>query len=202
MVESWPSWVDASRIFEVHPDLVSDAMRRRAKAVNFGILYGMSEMRLAREQGMTRTEARKFIAAYFDRFGTVRTYIDDVREQVVRDGLVRTLFGRVRRFPQLQHQLNRAVREQALRAAVNTTLQGTAADLMKLAMLAVARGLEQQGLEARILLQVHDELLLEVPDAGIEPVAERVRRAMEQVHPLEVPLVVGQKTGKSWLEVT
>ncbi len=192
----------ASRVFDVLPDLVTDAMRRRAKAVNFGILYGMSEMRLAREQGMTRADARRFIQAYFDRFEKVRTYIDEVRDRALREGEVHTLFGRVRRFPQLRRQVNRAVREQALRAAVNTTLQGTAADLMKLAMLAVSRDLERQGLAARILLQVHDELLLEVPAGEAGPAAELVRRAMEEVHPLAVPLVVDQKTGKSWLEVT
>ena len=192
----------AARVFDVHPDLVTDEMRRRAKAVNFGVLYGMSETRLAREQGIPRAEARRFIHAYFDRFALVRDYIDDVREQAQQDAVVRTLFGRVRSFPQLHQQVNRAVREQALRAAVNTTVQGTAADLMKLAMLAVARELRDAGLDARILLQVHDELLLEVPAEEVEPTAALVKRAMEGVHRLEVPLIVDQKTGRNWLEAT
>jgi DNA polymerase-1 len=115
---------------------------------------------------------------------------------------VRTAFGRIRLFPQLHQEVHRAVQEQALRAAVNTTIQGTAADLMKLAMLAVDRELLREGLEARILLQVHDELLLEIPRGAVGPVAEVVRRAMEGVHRLEVPLVVDQKTGQDWLEVT
>jgi DNA polymerase-1 len=192
----------AARVFEVHPDLVSDEMRRRAKAVNFGVLYGMSELRLAREQRIPRTEARKFIRAYFERFAGVRAYIDEVRDRVQREGEVRTLFGRVRRFPQLRGQANRAVREQALRAAVNTTVQGTAADLMKLAMLAVARELERASSEARILLQVHDELLLEVPEPALEPTAEIIRRAMENVHALNVPLTVDQGTGRDWSEAS
>jgi DNA polymerase-1 len=192
----------AARVFDVLPDLVTDAMRRRAKAVNFGILYGMSETRLAREQGITRGEARKFIRSYFERFAAVRAYIDEVREQAEEEAEVHTLFGRVRRFPQLRQQLPRPVREQALRGAVNTTIQGTAADLMKLAMLAVDRELREAGLEARILLQVHDELLLEVPLGAEEQTAGLVKACMEGVHELAVPLTVDQKTGRNWLEAT
>ena len=147
-------------------------------------------------------EARRFIEAYFERFGRVREYIDTVREQALRDASVRTLFGRTRGFPQLRQRVNRAVREQALRGAVNTTIQGTAADLMKLAMLAVDRELARNGSDARMLLQVHDELLLEVREDAVESVSRRVRGAMEGVHELGVPLVVDQKTGRSWLEVT
>lgn len=192
----------AARIFNVDPELVTSTMRRRAKAVNFGVLYGMSETRLAREQGISRVEAHRFIEAYFERFGAVRSYIEGVRDRVRREGLVRTLFGRVRLFPQLLQRTNRAVQEQALRAAVNATIQGTAADLMKLAMVRVESGLERTGCEAHLLLQVHDELLLEVPERWLEPVAATVKQAMEQVYPLEVPLVVDQKAGRSWLEVT
>jgi DNA polymerase-1 len=190
----------AARVFDVLPDLVTDEMRRRAKAVNFGVLYGMSETRLAREQHISRGEARRFIEAYFERFAKVREYIDAVREQAQQDGAVHTLFGRVRHFPQLHRPINRAVREQALRGAVNTTVQGTAADLMKLAMLAVDRELDRAGLGARMLLQVHDELLLEVPAGALEPTATTVKRAMETVVRLTVPLIVDQKSGRNWLE--
>jgi DNA polymerase-1 len=162
----------------------------------------MSETRLAREQGMTRAEARKFIQAYFERFSAVSAYIENVREQALRDAAVRTLFGRVRYFPQLHQRINRAVQEQALRAAVNTTIQGTAADLMKLAMLRLDDELTSRGGGARMLLQVHDELLLEVPDGEVDEVREIVRRAMEEVFELAVPLVVDQKVGSSWLEVS
>jgi DNA polymerase-1 len=177
-------------------------MRRRAKAVNFGILYGMSESRLARDQGMSRMDARAFIAAYFDRFKNVRHYIESVRATAAHDGVVATLFGRKRWFPQLKGRANRGEVEQALRAAVNTTIQGTAADLMKLAMQRVSRALADHGLRSRMLLQVHDELLLEIPEAEVEQAQSLVREAMESVHPLRVPLLVDQKLGRDWREVT
>jgi DNA polymerase-1 len=194
--------VTAAKVFGVAPALVTDEMRRRAKAVNFGILYGMSESRLARDQGMSRQEARDFIAAYFERFRSVRAYIDAVRAEAMREGQVRTLFGRLRTFPQLRRRANRGEVEQALRGAVNTTIQGTAADLMKLAMQGVERGLYGGGFRARMLLQVHDELLLEVPRAELGSVKDVVRSAMEQVYPMSVPLAVDQKTGGDWREVT
>jgi DNA polymerase-1 len=192
----------ASLVYGVAPDLVSDAMRRRAKAVNFGIVYGMSQHRLAAEQGMSRGEARKFIEAYFERFEGIKAYIERIRDEARQDGFVRTLFGRVRYFPQLHQKVNRAVQEQAMRAAVNTTVQGTAADIMKMAMLRVEDLLDDAGLGARMLLQVHDELLFEVPEAEVEATAALVRRAMEGVCSLEVPLVVDQKQGASWSAVT
>jgi DNA polymerase I len=194
--------VTASKVFGVSPAEVTDEMRRRAKAVNFGILYGMSENRLARDQGMTRAEAHDFIAAYFDRFRNVKAYIEDVRAQATREGFVSTLFGRKRWFHQLQGRAHRGEVEQALRGAVNTTIQGTAADLMKLAMQKVDRALSKGGFAARMLLQVHDELLLEVPEAETDAVSRVVREAMEHVHPLRVPLAVDQKTGTDWREVT
>lgn len=193
--------VTASKVFGVPAEAVDDGMRRRAKAVNFGILYGMSETRLARDQGMSRGEAREFMKAYFDRFRNVRAYIDRVREDATREGAVRTLFGRVRYFPSLRRG-GRAEVEQALRAAVNTTIQGTAADLMKLAMLGVERALGSARTRARILLQVHDELLLEVPEGEVERVLPVVRTAMEQVHPLKVPLLAECSVGRDWREVT
>lgn len=194
--------VTAAQVFGVDPALVTDDMRRRAKAVNFGILYGMSEARLARDQGMTRQDAHDFIEAYFTRFSSVKAYIEGVRSEAMREGQVRTLFGRLRTFGVLKRRAHRGEIEQALRAAVNTTIQGTAADLMKLAMAKVADVLARERFRARLLLQVHDELLLEVPREELEVVKERVRDAMEQVHPLSVPLSVDQKTGGDWRAVT
>jgi DNA polymerase-1 len=194
--------VTASRVFGVAPDEVTDGMRRRAKAVNFGILYGMSETRLARDQGISRGEAREFIRAYFERFRGVKRYIETVRADASREGTVRTLFGRIRHFPRLLTGASRAEVEQALRAAVNTTIQGTAADLMKLAMLRVEAALRSRRLATRILLQVHDELLLEAPVGEVAEAASVVRREMEGVHELDVPLVVDQKTGADWRAVT
>jgi DNA polymerase-1 len=194
--------VTASKVFGVAAALVTDEMRRRAKAVNFGVLYGMSENRLARDQGISRADAHRFIAAYFDRFRAVKAYIERVRDDVRRTTEVRTLFGRVRLFPDLLGRAGRAAEEAAFRAAVNTTVQGTAADLMKMAMLRVDRALRDEGLRSRMLLQVHDELLLEVPEDEIARVEPLVRRLLEEVYPLEVPLLVDQKTGSNWKEVT
>jgi DNA polymerase-1 len=162
----------------------------------------MSENRLARDQGIPRVEARRFIEAYFDRFRAVKAYIERVRGEARKTTEVRTLFGRVRSFPELRGRAGRAAEEAALRAAVNTTVQGTAADLMKMAMLRVDRGLRERGLRSRMLLQVHDELLLEVAEDELDRVEPLVRRLMEEVHPLEVPLLVDQKSGANWMEVT
>ncbi len=194
--------VTAARVSGVSLDAVTKDMRQRAKVVNFGVLYGMSETRLAREQGLSRAEARAFIHAYFDRFAAVRKHIEETRAQAQRDGLVRTAFGRLRRFPQLQGRPGRAAAEAMLRAAVNMTVQGTAADLMKMAMLRAQEAVEAAGLEVRMLLQVHDELLFEIPEAQATEAARVIEEAMEHVHPLSVPLAVDQKTGGSWLEVT
>jgi DNA polymerase-1 len=194
--------VTAAKVFGVPAAEVTDEMRRRAKAVNFGILYGMSEARLARDQGMSRQEARAFIAAYFERFRSIKSYIETVRAEAMREGQVRTLFGRLRTFPQLRSRSHRGEVEQALRAAVNTTIQGTAADLMKLAMHRVDGALREGGFRSRMLLQVHDELLLEVPQEEIDAARALVREAMEGVHPLRVPLAVDQKVGGDWRAVT
>jgi DNA polymerase-1 len=194
--------VTAARVSGVALDAVTGDMRQRAKVVNFGVLYGMSETRLAREQGLSRAEARAFIHAYFDRFAAVRKHIEETRARARRDGVVRTAFGRLRRFPQLQGRPGRAAAEAMLRAAVNMTVQGTAADLMKMAMLRAQAAVEEAGLEVRMLLQVHDELLFEIPTEQAGEAAPIIEQAMEHVHPLSVPLVVDQKTGGSWLEVT
>ncbi len=190
----------AAEVFGVLPDLVSDEMRRRAKAVNFGILYGMGPQRLARDQGMTLKEAQEFIERYFGRFPRVKQYIDRTVEAAEREGRVRTLFHRLRNLPELQGS-DRNARQQAIRAAVNTTIQGTAADLIKMAMVVLARRLRERGSPARMTLQVHDELVLEVPRQELGPIAALVREVMETVHPLSVPLVVDLYAGANWLEM-
>ncbi|RMG43051.1 MAG: DNA polymerase I, partial [Acidobacteria bacterium] len=195
----------ASLVFGVPLEEVTPEMRSRAKAVNFGIIYGMSEFRLAREQKMTREEARAFIDAYFERYPDVKRYIDGVIAEVKQTGEVRTLFGRVRFFPELTgaaggRRLSHAVREQLLRQAVNTTVQGSAADIVKMAMVRVARRLESGGFRSRLLLQVHDELLIEVPSEEVAPVARLVREEMESVARLDVPLKVDIGTADNWAE--
>jgi DNA polymerase-1 len=190
----------AAELFGVMPGLVTGEMRRRAKVVNFGIIYGMGPQRLAREQGVSVKEADAFIRQYFERFPEVRRYIDRTVALVESEGAVRTLFGRVRYFPEI-HGTDRNARQQAIRAAVNTTIQGTAADLIKKAMVDLARRLAQEGRGARLILQVHDELVLEVPPAEECLVAALVREVMERAHPLSVPLVVDVRSGANWLDM-
>jgi DNA polymerase-1 len=190
----------AAEVFGVHPELVSDEMRRRAKAVNFGIIYGMGAQRLARDQGMTPREAEEFIQHYFERFPRVKEYVDRTVAEAESHGRVRTLFQRVRYFPELRSP-DRSARQQAARAAVNTTIQGSAADLMKKAMIALSRSLRASGSAARVALQVHDELVLEVPEAEVPGAAELVRRVLEGVHELSVPLAVDLRVGPNWLDL-
>jgi DNA polymerase-1 len=189
----------AAEIFGVAADLVSDEMRRRAKAINFGILYGMGPQRLAREQGMTMRDAQLFIQSYFERFASVREYIERTTAAAEREGQVTTLLARVRHFPELKSE-NRVARQQAIRAAVNTTIQGSAADLIKLAMIELDRRLAAASLKARMILQVHDELVLEAPEREVEQAAAMAREAMETVFPMAVPLAVDVGWGGNWLE--
>jgi DNA polymerase-1 len=191
----------AAEVFGVHPDLVGDEMRRRAKAVNFGIIYGMGPQRLARDQGMSLKEAEEFIQSYFLRFPRVKDYIDRTIAAAEAEGRVRTLFHRVRYFPELQGT-DRNARQQAVRAAVNTTIQGTAADLMKRAMVSLDERLRAAKSAARVTLQVHDELVLEVPGPEVRRTAALVRRVLEGVHELSVPLAVDLRVGPNWLELS
>lgn len=183
-------------------DAVTPELRARAKAVNFGIVYGMSEYRLARDQGMSVEEARSFIAAYFARYPRVREYIDATIGRVQQTGEVRTLFGRVRRFPDLlpgaSGRLTRPARDALLRQAVNATVQGTGADIVKRAMIALFDALRGAGLAARLLLQVHDELLLEAPVHELPVLRQVVQRAMEGAARLSVPLKVDLGVADTW----
>jgi DNA polymerase-1 len=190
----------AAAIFGVMPGLVTGEMRRRAKAINFGIVYGMGAQRLARDQGIAVKEAEAFIRGYFERFPGVKTYIDATTAQVETEGRVRTLFGRVRYFPEI-HGADRNARQQAIRAAVNTTIQGTAADLIKKAMVDLEGRLAADRLRGRLILQVHDELVLEAPTAEAAATAAAVQEVMEHAHRLDVPLVVDVRTGPNWLDM-
>ncbi|HET6279164.1 MAG TPA: DNA polymerase, partial [Candidatus Polarisedimenticolia bacterium] len=191
----------AAELFGVMPDLVTSEMRRRAKAVNFGIIYGMGPQRLARDQGVTIKEATGFIKRYFERFPLVKGYMDDTVAAAERDGRVRTLFGRIRYFPEI-HGADRNARQQAIRAAVNTTIQGTAADLIKKAMVVLADRLGASRLGSAVVLQVHDELVLEVPLGEEAQTARLLSRVMEEVHPLSVPLTVDLRSGNNWLDMS
>lgn len=187
----------AALVFKVPPDQVDAALRARAKAVNFGILYGMGPARLARGTGISFAEAKTFIDNYFDALPGVRRWLDQTLAEARRTGEVRTLLGRRRPMPELQSADGR-VRSQAENAAVNTPVQGSAADLMKLAMLRVQRRLDASGLQARLLLQVHDELVFECPAAEVAALTTLARAEMEGAMELSVPLQVDVGVGPDW----
>jgi DNA polymerase-1 len=191
----------AAAVFNLHPELVSPDMRRQAKVINFGIIYGMSPFGLAKQLGVSNRLSQEFIQRYFARHPQVKAYLEATLEEARELGWVTTLLGRRRHFPQIKSS-NRLVRQEAERSAVNTPLQGTAADIIKKAMLAVTDALEQAGLGAHMLLQLHDELLLEVPRGELRDTAKVVRQAMEGVVHLKIPLVVDLRAGYNWGEMS
>jgi DNA polymerase-1 len=189
----------AAEVAGIAPERVDAALRARAKAVNFGIVYGSSAFGLARQLGIASGEAQETIDAYFARYRGVRRFLDETVARAREQGFVRTLLGRRRALPDLASR-NRALRNAAERMAVNTVIQGTAADLIKKAMLEVDAALREAGLGARMILQVHDELVFEAPQAEVEATRERVRERMQEVFPLRVPLLVEVGVGRSWRE--
>jgi len=189
----------ASRIFDVMPQMITREMRSQAKVINFGLLYGMGPQRLARETGLSVPEAKKFIERYFGAFPKVRTWIDGLLESARETGYVETLLGRRRRTPDINSKNSRA-RSFAENAAVNTPVQGSAADIIKRAMIDLERELAASKLRAQLLLQVHDELVLEVPKAELDETTALVTRCMEEAVVLDVPLAVDVGSGANWLE--
>ena len=174
-------------------------MRRNAKAVNFGIVYGISEWSLAEDLGVSVAEARAFIQDYLERFDGVCAYRREVVAKGREDGYVSTFMGRRRPLPEL-HSSNFNIRSGAERMALNTPIQGAAADIIKIAMIRVAGALEKQGLQARMVLQVHDELIVECPRWEAELVMQIVTTEMEQAVSLSVPLKAEAKMGATWYE--
>jgi len=190
----------AQEVFGVGPLGQNAEHRRAAKVINFGIIYGLSPFGLAQQLGIDQKEAARFIAAYFARYRGVKEYLDRSLVEVRKSGFTRTLFGRIRPIPEITSpQVNQ--RNFAERTALNTPLQGTAADLIKLAMIAIQRQLGAEGLQTKMILQVHDELLFEVPVDELERVRALVKPAMEKVHALKVPLVVDLKAGPNWRDM-
>jgi len=187
----------AAEVFGVSPESVTPELRRAAKAVNFGIVYGQSAFGLAAQLGIPRGDAQRYIDSYFTRYAGVKRFIDATIEEVRSAGFTRTLFGRERPIPDINNR-NPNARAFAERTAVNTPLQGAAADLVKLAMVAIDAELRARGLAAAMLLQVHDELVFEAPPEEVAPVSALVKSAMENVHRLEVPLVAGVGVGDNW----
>ena len=174
-------------------------MRSRAKAVNFGIVYGISDFGLSQQIKVSRSEAAGYIENYFARYTGVKQYMDGIVELARKQGYVTTLLGRRRYLPEIMHS-NFNLRSFAERTAINTPIQGTAADIMKNAMVKVAAALQEAGLKSRILLQVHDELVLEVTEAEKEIAAKLVKEAMESAATLDIPLLADVKFGKNWAE--
>jgi DNA polymerase-1 len=191
----------AQEVFGIGPLAQTAEHRRAAKAINFGIIYGLSPFGLAQQLGIDQKEAARFIAAYFARYPAVKQYLDGCLAEVRRTGFTTTLFGRRRPIPEITSPVVN-LRGLAERTALNTPLQGTAADLIKLAMIAIPRQLAAQGFRARMILQVHDELLFEAPASELDRLRPLVRDAMEDVHALRVPLVVDLKAGPNWRDMT
>jgi DNA polymerase-1 len=190
----------AQEVFGVGPMAQTAEHRRAAKVINFGIIYGLSPFGLAQNLQIDQKEAAKFIAAYFERYRGVKEYLDRSLDEVRRSGFTRTLFGRRRPMPEIASpQFN--LRSLAERTALNTPLQGTAADLIKLAMIKIQHELDSQHLRSRMILQVHDELLFEAPPDELAQLQKIVQPAMEEVYPLRVPLVVDIKSGANWRDM-
>jgi DNA polymerase-1 len=190
----------AAAVFNVPKSEVTEEQRRKAKVINFGILYGMSPFGLSRELGIGGKEAKEYIEQYFHRYPGVKDYIEDVKASARKNGYVLTIMGR-RRFLKDIGSQNRVLREAAERMAVNTPIQGSAADLIKLAMIRVDREFREKGMEARLILQVHDELIVEAPDREAKEAALLVTGAMEGVAKLSVPLTVSVSRGRNWGEI-
>jgi DNA polymerase-1 len=188
----------AAVIHDIPLEKVTPELRYEAKAINFGLIYGMSAYGLTQTTDLTLAEAENFVETYFQRFPGIKDYLDRVKEQAREKGYVETLLGRKRYFPRLATTSDYNTRRREEREAINAPIQGTAADIMKLAMIAVHEKLEESGLSSRILLQVHDELVLEAPENEIGPTINLVQSAMEDVYSLDIPLTTEAKSGPNW----
>lgn len=189
----------ASDVFGVFPQMVNPDMRRQAKVINFGILYGMSAFGLAKELGVSMKTAQEYIDGYFNRYKKVRLYLDGILEGARQNGFVSTLLNRRRYLPELKSKIP-SVRQFAERMAINAPIQGTAADLIKVAMVNIAKLLLKKKLSARLIMQVHDELVIEAPAGEKADVMALVKKEMEEVIRLKVPLKVEIASGKNWDE--
>jgi len=188
----------AAAINNIPLDEVSEEQRRHAKAINFGLIYGMSAFGLTRTTDLTLAEAENFVKTYFEKFPGIQGYLDATREQAARLGYVETLLGRRRYFPGLQNVSNQQVRRREEREAINAPIQGTAADIMKVAMLNLDKALTQAQLSARVLLQVHDEVVLECPNGEVKETAELVQSVLENAYVLDIDLLTDARAGINW----
>ena len=189
----------ASEVFKVPIEDVTPRMRSNAKAVNFGIVYGIGDFSLAQDLKISRKEAKTYIDTYFERYPNVKKYLDNAVEKGKKDKYVTTIMNRIRYIPEINAS-NKMVRSFGERLAMNTPIQGSAADLIKLAMVNVYKKLNESKLKSKIILQVHDELILNVYNDELLKVKEIVKREMEKVMELKVPLEVDINIGKTWYE--
>jgi DNA polymerase-1 len=190
----------AALLFGVERKKVTPDMRRLAKTVNFGVIYGMSEFGLEQATELSREEAAKFIAAYFEKYPGVKEYLENTKKQAREKGYVQTLLGRRRYIPEI-NSANRQIREAAERTAINMPVQGTSADIIKVAMINLYREMERRRLKSKMLLQVHDELVFEVPEEELKETKKLVPQIMSTSVMLSVPLKVDIKTGRNWGEM-
>ena len=181
-----------------HRAPLTKEQRRHAKAINFGLIYGMSAFGLTRTTELTLAESEDFVAAYFRQFPGVKRYLDGIRKQAAETGYVETLLGRRRYFPGLVNPTNQQTRMREEREAINAPIQGTAADVMKVAMLQVHQALKRNASPARILLQVHDELVFECPLEHLAETAALVQDVMENAYHLDIPLKTEARSGSNW----
>jgi DNA polymerase-1 len=189
----------AAEVFATPLDVVTADQRRSAKAINFGLMYGMSAFGLARQLGISRGEAQKYMDVYFERYPGVKRYMEDTRQKARETGFVETVFGRRLYLPEIQSR-NQALRQYAERSAINAPMQGTAADIIKRAMISVDDWLQNSGISACLIMQVHDELILEVADEAVESIVGQLRAHMAQAAKLAVPLKVDVGIGHNWDE--
>ena len=189
----------ASKVFGIPLDEVTKEQRSNAKAVNFGIVYGISEFGLAGQLGVTRKEAKKYIEQYLEKYSGIKNFMESVVEKAKEQGFVDTLFGRRREVPELKSN-NYMVRQFGSRVAMNTPIQGTAADIMKIAMINVYKELNKRNLKSKLILQIHDELIIEAKKDEKEEVKQILREAMENAIKLKVPLIVDMCEANNWYE--
>lgn len=190
----------AALVFGVPDEEVTSLQRRQAKTINFGIIYGMSEFRLSRQNNMTLDEARLFIAKYFETYPEIKTYMDQVVKDCEETGYVSTVANRKRYIPTI-HDKNFMVREQAKRFAMNAPIQGSGADIMKLAMIAVDQAIKEHHFKSKIILQIHDELIFDVYEDEVETFMQVVKEAMESCFKLDVPLLVEGNYARNWADL-
>lgn len=189
----------AAEVFNVELEDVQADQRRSAKAINFGLIYGMSAFGLAKQLKINRNEAQRYIDAYFERYTGVQNYMDDIRAQAHDDGFVQTLRGRHLYLPEINAK-NKMLQQAAERTAINAPMQGTAADIIKQAMLDIAQWVSATQLDVTLLMQVHDELVFEVAEADVEAASQEIKRIMESAMQLDVPLLVELGVGDNWDE--